>query len=391
MFKRIIVIVMDSVGVGALPDAAEYGDLGTDTMGNIARSQGGLFLPSLERLGLGKIAAFEGINSPDKPAAWYGKMAEIAKGKDTTTGHWEMVGCPIFQPLPLYPGGFPEDLIANFTAVTGRKILGNKAASGTEIIQELGEDHLRTGYPIVYTSADSVLQIAAHEEVIPLDELYSMGKIVREKVCIGRHAMGRVIVRPFIGTTGHFTRTANRHDYSLLPPTITVLDLLKEAGKAVIGVGKISDIFAGKGITASYPTKSNDHGMRTLQNVISSEVTEGLIFANLVEFDSVYGHRNDCQGYAYALQRFDGQLELLLPLLAETDLLILTADHGCDPTTEGTDHTREFVPLLVYNNGRQGDNLGIRTSFADIGATIAENFSLRSLAYGKSFLADLTR
>lgn len=391
MFKRIIIIIMDSVGVGALPDAAEYGDMGTDTLGNIARSQGGLFLPSLERLGLGKIAALAGIDSPDRPLAWYGKMAEISKGKDTTTGHWEMAGCPIFQPFPVYPGGFPDDLTAAFTAVTGLKILGNKAASGTVIIEELGAEHLRTGYPIVYTSADSVLQIAAHEEIIPLNELYAMGRIVRDKVCVGQHAVGRVIVRPFTGTAGNFTRTANRHDYSLLPPTTTVLDLVKNSGKAVIGVGKISDIFAGKGITASYPTKSNDHGMSILQSIVNAEATEGLIFVNLVEFDSVYGHRNDSRGYAYALQRLDGQLELLLPLLTETDLLILSADHGCDPTTAGTDHTREFVPLLVYNNGRQGENLGTRTSFADVAATIAENFLLAALPYGKSFLTELKR
>jgi phosphopentomutase len=389
LFKRIIVIVMDSVGIGALPDANEYGDLGADTLGNIARSQGGLFLPSMEKLGLGKIAPLEGGGVPEQVAGWYGKLAEVSRGKDTTTGHWEMAGCPVFQPFPLYPDGFPADVIAAFTAFTGKKVLGNKAASGTEIMQELGQEHVRTGDPIVYTSADSVLQIAAHEDVIPLDELYEMGKKVREKVCVGEHAVGRVIVRPFVGTAGHFARTPNRHDYSLVPPAPTVLDALKDAGKAVIGIGKIGDIFAGRGITASYPTKSNDHGMLVLQELLKDRREEGLIFSNLVEFDSVFGHRNDSRGYAWALQRLDGQLALLLPRLTADELLILTADHGCDPTTAGTDHTREYVPLLVFHNNRMGRSLGTRTSLADISATVAENFSLPSMAYGTSFLKDL--
>lgn len=391
MFKRIIVVVMDSVGIGSLPDAAEYGDAGADTLGSIARSQGGLFLPSLDRMGLGNIAPLEGVPATDKPIAWYGKMAEVSVGKDTITGHWEIAGCPLFHPLPLYPEGFPPEIIDKLTCAFGRKILGNKAASGTEIIEELGPEHLATGYPIVYTSADSVLQIAAHEEVIPLEELYAMGKRTREEICVGPHAVGRVIVRPFLGTPGNFFRTPNRHDYSLPAPGPTVLDRLSESGRSVVGIGKIADIFAGRGITASYPTKSNDHGMRTLLQLVAQGGKPGLIFANMVEFDSVYGHRNDARGYAKALERLDGQLELLLDVLKPDDLLMITADHGCDPTYRGTDHTREYVPLIIYREGGQGSSLGIRSTFADIGATIAANFSLPPLPYGQSFLTEITR
>lgn len=386
MFKRVVIIVMDSVGIGALPDAAEYGDSGANTLGNLARSQGGLFLPTLESLGLGSVEPVAGIKEQPCPFGWYGRMAELSKGKDTTTGHWEISGCPVLRPLPLYPHGFPREVVARITAVTGRQVLGNKAASGTAIIAELGEEHMKSGALIVYTSADSVLQIAAHEEVVPLEELYRVGRRVREEVCVGVHTVGRVIVRPFVGKPGAFSRTANRHDYSLEPTGVTVLDLIKEAGRQAIGVGKISDIFAGRGITASYPTRSNDHGMQTLLAILAHNHEEGLIFANLVEFDSLYGHRNDCRGYARALSRFDGQLAMLLSVLAPTDLLIVTADHGCDPTTAGTDHTREYVPLLVYNRSRGGSSLGERESFADVGATIADNFALAALPYGKSFL-----
>lgn len=389
MFNRIIVIVLDSVGIGALPDAAEYGDYGVNTLGNIARSQGGLFLPTLERLGLGRIAPVEGLRQDVAVDGWYGKMAEISRGKDTTTGHWELMGCPVLSPFPVYPDGFPDSLIMRFTAVTGRTVLGNIAASGTEIIASLGEEHMRTGYPIVYTSADSVLQIAAHEEIIPLRELYAMGKAVREQVCVGEHAVGRVIVRPFTGGPGNFVRTANRHDYSLKPSAPTVLDLLKASGRQATGVGKIADIFADQGITASYPTKSNDDGMATVLRLLRDEKGEGLIFANLVEFDSVYGHRNDSAGYARALQRVDGQLALVMAGLGASDLLLITADHGCDPTAAGTDHTREYVPLLAYRHGGQGGSLGVRGTFADVAATVAENFSLAALPHGKSFLPDI--
>ncbi len=381
---------MDSVGAGALPDAAEYGDLGADTLGNIARCHGGLFLPTLASLGLGCIRPLDGVAPALRPLASYGRMAEVSKGKDTTTGHWEMAGCPLFQAFPVYPHGFPTDVVAKITALTGRPVIGNKAASGTEIIAELGEEHLRTGALIVYTSADSVLQIAAHEDVVPVDKLGAIARLVREEVCVGEHAVGRVIIRPFVGAPGRFVRTANRHDFSLVPPAPTVLDRLQAAGLMSVGVGKIGDIFAGRGLTSSYPTKSNDHGMATLEALVRQERRAGLIFANLVEFDSAYGHRNDCRGYARALERLDGQLALLLPQLTDSDLLVITADHGCDPTVAGTDHTREYVPLLAYAPGRFGRDLGVRATFADLAATVAENFALEPLPYGMSFLGELT-
>ncbi|MBP2642147.1 MAG: deoB [Firmicutes bacterium] len=386
MFTRIIVVVLDSVGVGALPDAKQYGDVGVNTVENIARLHGGLFLPTLEKLGLNRIVSISDKTAASEPRAWFGKMAELSHGKDTTTGHWEMVGCPVFTPFPVYPDGFPAEIIEKISAITGRKVLGNKAASGTEIIAELGEEHVRTGALIVYTSADSVLQIAAHEEVVPLEELYAIGKKIRELVCVGGHSVGRVIVRPFIGSVGNFVRTPHRHDYSLPPHSHTVLDLMVKSDRSVVGVGKIADIFAGKGITETYPTVSNDNGMETVLRLISQDTGEGLIMANLVDFDSIYGHRNDSIGYARALERVDGQLAVLLPFLKESDLLVITADHGCDPTTKGTDHTREYVPLLVYHKQGSGGSLGVRLSFADIAATIAENFSLEPLPYGQSFL-----
>ncbi len=391
MFTRVIIVILDSVGIGALPDATEYGDIGANTLGNIARSQGGLFLPTLEKLGLGCINYIEGVKPIPNPLASFGKMAEISKAKDTTSGHWEMAGCPVFTPFPVYPDGFPADVIEKFVHYTGRKLLGNKPASGTAIIEELGEEHMRTGQPIVYTSADSVFQIAAHEKIIPLDDLYSLCRIVRDKVCIGKHAVGRVIARPFIGDPGNFARTANRHDYSLEPLSPTILDVMKDAGYMTIGVGKISDIFAGRGLTDSFATKSNDHGMEIILKLVNQKNNSGIIMANLVEFDSIYGHRNDVSGYAKALERLDGQLALLLPQIKTSDLLIITADHGCDPTTSGTDHTREYVPLLIYhhnNDAAFGNNLGIRDTFADIAATVMENFNLTPLAFGKSFLKE---
>lgn len=388
MFKRVIIIVMDSVGAGALPDAAEYGDLGANTLGNIARSQGGLFLPTLADLGLGHILPLAGVDAATAPLASYGKMAEISHSKDTTSGHWEIAGCPLFTSFPVYPHGFPVEVIDKITSLTGRAVIGNKPASGTEIIAELGEEHLRTGALIVYTSADSVLQIAAHEAVVPLEELNAIARQVREQVCIGPHAVGRVITRPFIGEPGRFVRTANRHDFSFEPPAPTMLDSLKAAGRQVIGVGKIGDIFAGRGLTASYPSKSNDHGLQITAGLLR-ESAPGLIFVNLVEFDSVYGHRNDSKGYAQALQRLDGQLALMLPLIGRDDLLILTADHGCDPTRPGTDHTREYVPLLAYAGGRPGRDLGVRATYADAAATVLENFALPPLAHGRSFLSEI--
>lgn len=388
MFNRIIIIVLDSVGIGELPDAADYGDAGANTLGNIAKARGGLSLPALARLGLGCIAPIEGVTCPGQPLAAYGKMAEASQGKDTTTGHWEMAGAPVARPFPYYPDGFPAEIMDKFAALTGRAALGNKVASGTEIIAELGAEHMRTGRPIVYTSADSVFQIAAHEAVIPPAELYAICRIAREKILVGRHAVGRVIARPFIGTPGAFVRTANRHDYSLQPDGETMLDRVKAAGLASIGIGKIGDIFAQRGLTASLPTKSNQHGMDTLKACLR-QTGRGLIMANLVEFDSSFGHRRDIAGYAAALEAFDLRLEALLPMLAGDDLLIITADHGCDPSAAGTDHTREYVPLLAYRPAGAGRPLGIRTTFADIAATVLDNFSLPPLAYGSSFLNEL--
>lgn len=393
MFKRIFVIVLDSVGVGAMPDAGDYGDAGANTLVHVAEAKGGLNLPLLASMGLGLIESFAGMPAVTYPIAAFGKMAELSVGKDTTSGHWELAGCPLFSAFPVYPNGFPSEVIEKFKLYSGHSVLGNKAASGTEIIAELGEQHMLTGQPIVYTSADSVFQIAAHEEIIPLERLYELCRIAREKVCTGEHAVGRIIARPFTGRPGSFVRTANRHDYSLEPPAVTVLDVLKQAGFAVIGIGKISDIYATRGLTQSYPTKSNRHGMEVVTGLAGQSLPDGLIIANLVDFDSVYGHRNDAIGYAHALEEFDAALAVLKSKLTNSDLLIITADHGCDPTVQGTDHTREYVPLLVYHHGLERSqmavSLGIRNTFADIGATIAANFALPPLAYGQSFLSDL--
>lgn len=392
MFNRVIVVVLDSVGIGALPDADEYGDsTEVNTLVNIARSQSGLFLPIMEFLGLGSIESIQGVKAVAEPRASFGKMAELSKAKDTTSGHWEIAGCPVFSPFPVYPQGFPEEVIERFINDTGcGGVLGNKPASGTAIIEELGEQHMATGKPIVYTSGDSVFQIAAHEDIIPLERLYEFCRIARGRVCVRQHAVGRIIARPFIGKPGSFRRTANRHDFSLEPVCPTILDSLQQAGYEVTGIGKIGDIFAQKGLTSSLPSKSNDDGMKTVIELVSQSGPAGLIFVNLVDFDSMYGHRNDARGYAKALERFDGQLAILLSQLQADDLLIITADHGCDPTDEGTDHTREYVPLLVYSKtADSGKNLGIRPTFADIAATIADNFSLPPLQYGKSFLHEL--
>lgn len=396
MFKRIFVIVLDSVGIGAMPDAFQYGDTEANTLVHIADHMGGLNLPVLASMGLGLIEPIHGVPEFSRPIAAFGKMAELSKGKDTTSGHWELAGCPLFAAFPVYPNGFPPEVIEKFTAYTGLHVLGNKAASGTEIIVELGEEHLRTGQPIVYTSADSVFQIAAHEEVIPLERLYEICRTTRDKVCIGDHAVGRIIARPFIGKPGSFVRTANRHDYSLQPPSVTVLDLLKQAGYSVLGIGKIADIYANRGLTQSYSTKSNKQGMEIITDLAERVRTSGLIMANLVEFDSVYGHRNNITGYAQALEEFDRALGIFKAKLTESDLLLITADHGCDPTTAGTDHTREYVPLLAYHRQlaektEEIVNLGIRSTFADLGATIAANFALPQLAYGQSFLKELLR
>ncbi|MCE5307109.1 MAG: phosphopentomutase [Acidobacteriales bacterium] len=383
-FRRIIWIVLDSVGIGEMPDAADYGDVGSDTLGNLARLRP-LDLPNLCRLGLANIRPFEGLAPDAAPLGCYGRCATTSPGKDTTTGHWEMVGIHLAKPFPLYPHGFPPEVMDEFERQIGRKTLGNVPASGTEIIRELGEEHMRTGYPIIYTSADSVFQIAAHEEVIPVPELYRMCEIARG-ILRGPHEVGRVIARPFIGVPGAFTRTANRHDYAVPPPAGMLLDKLAEAGVPVVSIGKIHDIYLGRGISRVEKTKSNAEGMAKVLDAAAS-CAGGLIFANFVDFDMLYGHRNDSEGYAKALEAVDRWLPALLDRLAPDDLLILTADHGCDPTTPSTDHSREYVPLLVYSKtARRGVDLGTRSTLADMGQTVAGNFQVQ-IEKGESFLS----
>lgn len=385
-FKRIFLVVLDSVGIGAAPDANVYGDEGANTLGNIAKWMNGIHLPQLEQFGLGNIARIQGVQPVKNPLAFYTKMAEASVGKDTMTGHWELMGLRIEQPFRTFPNGFPEELINEIEKRTNRKVIGNKVASGTEIIEELGAEHIKTGNIIVYTSADSVLQIAAHEEVVPLEELYNICTIVRELTLVEPYTVGRVIARPFTGEVGAFIRTANRHDYAVKPFAPTVLDYLKENEFDVIAVGKIHDIFDGEGITKSIRTKNNDDGMDQLKKIVGQAFT-GLCFVNLVDFDALYGHRRNPEGYGHALQRFDNQLTELIPLLTEKDLLIITADHGNDPTYHGTDHTREYVPLLAYTPRiRQGEALEMRKTFADVGATVANNFNVQMPLYGESFL-----
>ncbi|KKC30472.1 phosphopentomutase [Caldanaerobacter subterraneus] len=387
MLQRVILIVLDSVGVGELPDAYKFGDEGTNTLGHVVEKTG-IKLPTMEKLGLGNIIPLKTVAPNPNAIGAYGKMAEKSAGKDTTTGHWEIAGLIVEKPFPTYPEGFPKEIIEEFEKRIGRKVLGNKPASGTEIIKELGEEHIKTGYPIVYTSADSVFQIATHEEVIPLEELYRMCEIARE-ILKGDHAVGRVIARPFIGSPGNFVRTANRRDFSLKPFGPTVLDMLKEAGYQVYAVGKIEDIFAGQGITDSVHTGNNDEGITATIEAMDA-VKKGIIFTNLVDFDMVYGHRNDVNGYAKALKHFDERLPEIMLRLKEEDLLIITADHGCDPTTPGTDHTREYVPLLVYSPSmKEGRDLGLRKTYADVAATIAEIFNVGPIRTGTSFLREL--
>ncbi len=370
-----------------MPDWEQYGDPpGTDTVGNIARLRG-LSVPNLARLGLGHIKPLAGIPASGTAAGAYGRCALASPGKDTTTGHWEMAGIHLERPFSLYPHGFPAEVMDEFERRIGRRTLGNKAASGTEIIQELGAEHMRTGWPIVYTSADSVFQVAAHEEVIPLEELYRICETARE-ILRGPREVGRVIARPFVGSPGTFTRTANRHDYAVPPPPGMLLDRLEERGVPVHGIGKISDVFLGRGIRGTDKTKSNADGMAKTRAALDT-TDQGLIFVNLVDFDQQYGHRNDVEGYGAALEEFDRWLPDLEAALGETDLAILTADHGCDPTAPGTDHTREFVPLLAWGaRVRPGTNLGVRGSLSDIGQTVAENFSAR-IENGISFLSQL--
>jgi phosphopentomutase len=386
VFSRILWIVLDSVGIGAMPDAADYGDAGSDTLGNIARVRR-LQLPNLCRLGLANLKELAHLEPAVSPAGAFGKCALASPGKDTTTGHWEMAGVRLEKPLPLYPRGFPREIMDAFERRIGRRALGNKAASGTEIIKELGAEHMRTGSPIVYTSADSVFQIAAHEDVIPLWELYKICETARE-ILRGPHEVGRVIARPFTGSPGSFTRTSNRKDYASPPPKGMLLDRLEERNIEVYSIGKIFDVFLGRGIRDHVQTKNNNDGMaRTLEALETA--AQGLIFVNLVDFDQYYGHRNDVEGYAAALERFDQWLPKLLNKLNQDDLAILTADHGCDPTTPSTDHSREYVPLLVYGpRARAGVNLGLRSTLSDIGQTVAENFGT-AIARGESFLAQV--
>ncbi len=390
MFKRIFLIVIDSVGVGALPDAADYGDEGTNTLGNIARHEDGIDLPTMQRLGVGNLTDIKGVPPVDDPDGYYTRMAEISAGKDTMTGHWELMGLKVTEPFRTFTDtGFPGELIDELPRRTGRNIVGNKAASGTTIIEELGEHQLETGDLIVYTSADSVLQIAAHEEKIGLDALYEACEIARELTLDERYKIGRVIARPFVGSgQGDFQRTSNRKDYALKPYEETTLNFLEDAGYDVIGFGKIEDIYDGEGITRSIKQKDNVEGM---ENYIafSEEAFTGLAYLNLVDFDAKYGHRRNPLGYKRALETFDQQLSVLVEKLHADDLLIVTADHGNDPTHTGTDHTREYVPLLIHSPSLKGGELPERETFADIAATISENFTVEKPPYGTSFLKDI--
>jgi len=390
-FKRIFVVVMDSVGIGEAPDAKEFNDVGADTLGHIAQHMNGIQLPNLEKLGLGNIREIDGVQREDNPQAFYTKMQEASASKDTMTGHWEIMGLYIDQPFQTFPDGFPNTLIRQLEEKTGRKVIGNKPASGTEIIKELGQKHIETGSLIVYTSADSVLQIAAHEDIIPIEEQYEICEIARELTMQDEFLVGRVIARPFIGENGAFQRTANRHDYALKPFDKTVMNTLKDNDYDVVSLGKIVDIFDGEGITKAIRTIDNDDGMAKLKEAIKDDF-EGLCFLNLVDFDSKYGHRRDPQGYGDALERFDSQLPNILKQLKDDDLLMITADHGNDPVHHGTDHTREFVPLLVHFKGIDtGEELPLRQTFADIGATISDNFSVKMPTYGTSFLNSIVK
>src|SRR5579863_6998355 len=388
-FTRIVWIVLDSVGIGELPDAAEYGDAGRDTLGHIARSRP-LKLPTLVRLGLANIEPLAHLDPAAKPAGSYGKGATVSPGKDTTTGHWEMAGIWLDQAFPVYPQGFPQPLIAEFERRIGRRTLGNKPASGTEIIKELGEEHVRTGFPIVYTSGDSVFQIAAHEEVIPMAELYRMCEIAR-KMLDGPNKVGRVIARPFTGVPGNFRRTERRHDYAVEPPRPMLMDVLVERKIPIFGIGKIHDIYNGRGVDHYVTTKNNADGMQKLHATLAEQKT-GLIFANLVDFDMLYGHRKDVEGFAKSLEEFDALLAPLLRAMAPGDLLMITADHGCDPDPAWptTDHSREYVPIVTYSpKGKGGVDLGSRDTLADMGQTIADNFGC-TIPHGKSFLKQIS-
>jgi len=386
MYKRAVIVVLDSVGVGEAPDADIYGDKGSNTLQHVYQKNNNFKLPNLENLGITHIDGLEEIkNNEVRPKGSFARGKELSKGKDTTTGHWEISGLLLENPFPTYPDGFPKEVIDEFEKRTGRKTIGNKAASGTVIIEELGPEHLETGALIVYTSADSVFQIAAHEDVLNYEELYEVCEIARD-ILQGEHGVGRVIARPFVGEPGSFTRTDKRKDFSLEPIDKTLLDHLKENSKDVIAIGKIEDIFSGRGITKAIHTKSNLDGIETTIEELKED-TEGLIFTNLVEFDMIFGHRNDVEGYGNALKEFDDRLPEILDALKEDDLLIITADHGCDPTTESTDHSREYVPIVFYGKGiKENNNLNTIESFGSIARTILDNFNIENDLVGESYL-----
>jgi phosphopentomutase len=387
VFARAIVIVLDSVGIGELPDAALYGDQGSNTLGNIA-SQVPLAIPNLASMGLSRVVDLKGVPPPARPIGAFGRMAEQSKGKDSVTGHWELMGIVLDRAFPTFPTGFPPALIAEFETRIGRQSIGNSVASGTAIIDELGPRHMETGFPIVYTSADSVFQIATHEGIVPVPQLYEWCDIAYELTVRGL-GLGRVIARPFIGLPGAFKRTSNRHDYAMPPIAETLLDRLVAQGHQVTSVGKIADLFAGKGISSSHPTKSDADGVDKVEALMATQ-DRGVIFVNLVDFDAVYGHRNDTAGYAANIERFDARLPALMAKLRADDLLIITADHGNDPTTPSTDHAREYVPLLVHGQRvKAGVDLGTRATFSDLGQTLAENFGVGAMANGTSFLSEI--
>ncbi|MER2121446.1 MAG: phosphopentomutase [Solibacillus sp.] len=388
-FKKVHVIVMDSVGIGEAPDADKFGDAGSNTLGHIAEKMNGLNMPNMENLGLSNIRELKGINKTEKPAAFYGMMQEASVGKDTMTGHWEIMGLNIDTPFKVYPDGFPAELISKLEEATGRKVLCNLPYSGTAVIDDYGPEHMETGAIIVYTSADPVMQIAAHEEVIPVEELYKICEIARELTLDAEFLVGRVIARPFVGKPGNFTRTSNRHDYALTPFGRTTMAEMKDSNLDVIAIGKISDIFNGDGVTEAIRTKDNTDGMDKMAEVVRRDF-HGISFLNLVDFDANFGHRRDPIGYGQALEEFDRRLPEVLDALSADDLLIITADHGNDPTFPGTDHTREYVPLLVYSpRFTAGSELQLRETFADIAATIADNFNIAAPQFGKSFLSEL--
>jgi phosphopentomutase len=388
--KRVIVIVLDGVGAGEAPDAADYGDVGSNSLANTARAVGGLRLPHMGALGIGHITAIQGVPAEERPTGCYGKMQPRSAGKDTISGHWELMGITLPTALPTYPNGFPKDVLAEFKRLTGKEVLGNKPASGTEILRELGVEHMQTGKPIVYTSADSVFQVAAHEAIIPIPELYHLCETARAMLT-GEHAVGRVIARPFVGDAPeNFKRTERRRDYPLLPEGDTTLDLLEKEGKTVYSIGKIDDIFGHRGITMGKHTVSNQESSLALLEALNEDF-EGLLFANLIEFDMIYGHRNDARGYANALEEFDKHVPEIQRRMRDTDLAMIVADHGVDPTTPSTDHSREYIPLLAFGPPVTASaSLGVRKTFSDVAATLAELFALKPPEYGISFLRELT-